>query len=124
MDHGLYPLEFLYDGNCAICRCDVANLRRRDRHRRIRFIDIADPAFDPAPYGREREALLARITAPTASLSKGRKSSGWRSRRPVSAGSPRPRACPSSRSSPNGPIPALPVGACGCRGISAASSGG
>ncbi|MDR2260004.1 MAG: DUF393 domain-containing protein [Azoarcus sp.] len=63
MDSDIYPLEFLYDGNCAICRCDVANLRRRDRQWRLRFIDIADPAFDPAPYGREREAMLARITA-------------------------------------------------------------
>ncbi|MDR0634827.1 MAG: DUF393 domain-containing protein [Azoarcus sp.] len=63
MDGNIYPLEFLYDGNCAICRCDVAKLRRRDRQRRIRFIDVTDPAFDPAPYGREREVLLARITA-------------------------------------------------------------
>ncbi|MDR0717696.1 MAG: DUF393 domain-containing protein [Azoarcus sp.] len=63
MDSDIYPLEFLYDGDCAICRCDVANLRRRDRQRRLRFIDVADPAFDPAPYGRAREALLARITA-------------------------------------------------------------
>jgi predicted DCC family thiol-disulfide oxidoreductase YuxK len=56
-------MEFLHDGNCPICRFDVANLRRRDREGRIRFIDISDPAFDPVPYGRDREALLARITA-------------------------------------------------------------
>ncbi|MDR1227644.1 MAG: DUF393 domain-containing protein [Azoarcus sp.] len=63
MDTAIYPLEFLYDGNCPICLCDVANLHRRDKHRRIHFIDITAPAFDPAIYGRDRDALLARITA-------------------------------------------------------------
>jgi predicted DCC family thiol-disulfide oxidoreductase YuxK len=63
MPEHTYPLEFLYDGNCAICRCDVAHLRRRDRHRRITFVDIAHPDFDPAIYGRSRDELLARMHA-------------------------------------------------------------
>ncbi|MDR1462758.1 MAG: DUF393 domain-containing protein [Azoarcus sp.] len=63
MDTGIYPLEFLYDGNCPICLCDVARLRRRDKHQRLHFIDVTAPDFDPARYGRDREALLARITA-------------------------------------------------------------
>ncbi|MDR1069470.1 MAG: DUF393 domain-containing protein [Gracilibacteraceae bacterium] len=62
MNTGIYPLEFLYDDDCPICLCDVANLRRRDKHRRIRFIDVTDPAFDPTVYGRDREAMLTRIT--------------------------------------------------------------
>jgi hypothetical protein len=28
MNPNAYPLEFLYDGHCAICRFDVANFRR------------------------------------------------------------------------------------------------
>ncbi|MDR1889543.1 MAG: DUF393 domain-containing protein [Zoogloeaceae bacterium] len=63
MQTQIYPLEFLYDGQCAICRFDVANLRRRDAQHRLVFIDITAPDFDPAPYGRSKEALLARIAA-------------------------------------------------------------
>ncbi|MDR1349696.1 MAG: DUF393 domain-containing protein [Zoogloeaceae bacterium] len=59
----IYPLEFLYDGQCAICCFDVAHLRRRDRRHRLSFIDISAPDFDPRPYGRSREALLAHIAA-------------------------------------------------------------
>ncbi|WP_211090309.1 DCC1-like thiol-disulfide oxidoreductase family protein [Pseudothauera nasutitermitis] len=61
MDPAIYPFEFLYDGDCAICRADVARLRRRDRAGRLRFIDVSAPAFDAAPYGRSRVELLARI---------------------------------------------------------------
>lgn len=61
-DH-IYPLEMLYDGNCAICRFDVAHLRQRDRDGLLTFTDIAAPGFDPAPYGRTLDQLLARIHA-------------------------------------------------------------
>ena len=63
MDASIYPLEFLYDGNCRICRFDVARLQRADRDGRLRFIDVAAPGFDAAAYGRPQEALLARIHA-------------------------------------------------------------
>lgn len=63
MQTQIYPLEFLYDGGCAICRFDVANLRRRDHQHRLAFIDITAPDFNPAPYGRSKEELLARIAA-------------------------------------------------------------
>ncbi|HEX8987890.1 MAG TPA: DUF393 domain-containing protein [Rhodocyclaceae bacterium] len=63
MDLNAYPLEFLYDGECRICRFDVARLRRADRHGRLTFVDVAAPHFDPSPYGRAREDLLARIHA-------------------------------------------------------------
>jgi predicted DCC family thiol-disulfide oxidoreductase YuxK len=63
MQTQIYPLEFLYDGECAICRFDVANLRRRDWQHRLTFIDITAPDFDPTPYGRSKEELLARIAA-------------------------------------------------------------
>ncbi len=63
MDATAYPLEILYDGQCAICRFDVANLARHDRHGRLVFVDVTTPGFDPSPYGRSREQLLARISA-------------------------------------------------------------
>ncbi len=63
MDTQIYPMEFLYDGECAICCFDVAHMRRRDQQGRLCFIDISAPDFDPIPYGRSKEELLARITA-------------------------------------------------------------
>jgi predicted DCC family thiol-disulfide oxidoreductase YuxK len=59
----IFPLEFLYDGNCRICLFDVARLRRADRYGRLVFVDVMATDFDPAPYGRTRDALLARIHA-------------------------------------------------------------
>ncbi len=63
MDDNIYPLEFLYDGDCPICRADVARLHNADGHDRLIFIDVSAPNFDPETYGRTREALLARIHA-------------------------------------------------------------
>jgi predicted DCC family thiol-disulfide oxidoreductase YuxK len=63
MDTNAYPLEFLYDGNCPICRYDVVRLHKADRHSRLIFIDVTDPDFDPEAYGQTRGALLARIYA-------------------------------------------------------------
>ncbi len=41
----------LYDGECPVCRREVAWLHRRDRRRRLVFVDISDPDFDAARYG-------------------------------------------------------------------------
>lgn len=61
MNDAIFPFEFLYDGHCRICLFDVARLRRADTAGRLRFIDVQAPGFDPAPYGRGRDELLARI---------------------------------------------------------------
>jgi predicted DCC family thiol-disulfide oxidoreductase YuxK len=63
MDTNIYPLEFLYDGNCPICRYDVTRLHNADRHGRIIFIDITAPDFEATTYDRTRQMLLARIHA-------------------------------------------------------------
>jgi predicted DCC family thiol-disulfide oxidoreductase YuxK len=63
MDSKIYPLEFLYDGNCPICRYDVVRLHQADREGRIIFIDVTAPEFEPQAYGRTRQMLLARIHA-------------------------------------------------------------
>ncbi|MFM9109318.1 MAG: thiol-disulfide oxidoreductase DCC family protein, partial [Prochlorococcaceae cyanobacterium] len=49
-------LTLLYDGGCPLCLREVAALRRRDGHRhpetpQLAFIDIDDPAYDPAAHG-------------------------------------------------------------------------
>jgi predicted DCC family thiol-disulfide oxidoreductase YuxK len=63
MDTNTYPLEFLFDGNCPICRYDVARLHKADDHNRLLFIDVTAPDFKAESYGQTREALLARIYA-------------------------------------------------------------
>ena len=71
----VYPLTLLYDGDCAICRFEVAALKRRDRQRQLRFVDIAAADFDARLWGRRNgfarfpsaKELDARIHAVTAS---------------------------------------------------------
>lgn len=63
MSHPIYPMEFLYDGECRLCLHDVAHFRRLDQAGRLIFIDASTPDFDPAPFGGDRAALLKRIHA-------------------------------------------------------------
>ena len=56
-----FVFEVFYDGECPLCRREIDLLRGRDRAQRIRFTNIADPAFDPAPLGVSWEALMKRI---------------------------------------------------------------
>ena len=63
MDTNIYPLEFLYDGDCRICMFDVVRLRRADKLGRLHFIDVSAPGFDAAGYGRTTDEVLARIHA-------------------------------------------------------------
>ncbi|WP_240324384.1 thiol-disulfide oxidoreductase DCC family protein [Trinickia diaoshuihuensis] len=54
------------DGNCPLCVAEVKRLRAWDRHRRLAFVDIAQPGFDPSPLGVELAALNRQIHAWTA----------------------------------------------------------
>ncbi|MES1207965.1 MAG: DUF393 domain-containing protein, partial [Pseudomonadota bacterium] len=56
-----FAVEVFHDGACPLCAKEMRWLRRLDRNGRIRFTDIADPAFDPATLGMTFEALMARI---------------------------------------------------------------
>jgi predicted DCC family thiol-disulfide oxidoreductase YuxK len=56
-------LELFFDGECPLCTREVALLRRIDRRERVRFTDIASPAFDPASLGVSLDVLMARIHA-------------------------------------------------------------
>jgi predicted DCC family thiol-disulfide oxidoreductase YuxK len=56
-------LEVFYDGECPLCAREIAMLRRRDAHNRIRFTDIAAPHFDARALGVTFETLMQRIHA-------------------------------------------------------------
>lgn len=61
MDAPAWDVEVFYDGDCPLCMREINMLRRRDSHGRIHFVDIAASDFDPAAYGKDRAAFMARI---------------------------------------------------------------
>lgn len=56
----MYELEVFYDGACPLCLREMEFLRRRDRHGRVLFTDIAAPTFE-VPAGRTYDELMARM---------------------------------------------------------------
>ena len=52
-------LTLLFDGGCPLCVREVRFLERRDHARRIRFVDIDAPDYNPAAHGAigYREAM-------------------------------------------------------------------
>jgi predicted DCC family thiol-disulfide oxidoreductase YuxK len=45
-------LTLLFDGGCPLCLREVNTLRRRDQGvGRLAFVDVNDPAYDPARHG-------------------------------------------------------------------------
>lgn len=58
-------VELLYDGACPLCLREVNFLRKRDAGRGlVSFVDIADPAYEPAAHGGiDFETAMGRIHA-------------------------------------------------------------
>lgn len=54
-------VEVFFDGDCPLCLREIRMLRRKDRHGRIAFTDIAAPGFDAAALGTDQATLMARI---------------------------------------------------------------
>jgi len=59
------PIQLLYDGECPLCLREVNFLKSKDAGRGIvAFVDIADPAYDPAQSGGiDYETAMKRIHA-------------------------------------------------------------
>src|SRR5688572_7223684 len=58
--------EVFYDGDCPLCRREIAGLLRLDRKHRITFTDIARPDFDATSLGLTHERMMAKIHGRTA----------------------------------------------------------
>jgi uncharacterized protein YbjT (DUF2867 family)/predicted DCC family thiol-disulfide oxidoreductase YuxK len=56
-------LVLLYDGACPICVFEMDRLKGLDRARRLAYLDIAAPDFDPGRYGVTMAALMGRMHA-------------------------------------------------------------
>jgi predicted DCC family thiol-disulfide oxidoreductase YuxK len=56
-----WDVEVFYDGDCPLCKREIAMLRRRDHNHRIRFTDIAAAEFDPSQLGLSLSTLMAEI---------------------------------------------------------------
>lgn len=59
--NGNYDVILFYDGQCPICRKEVAWLRWKNKRGRLALQDIHDPAFDPAIYGKTFDEFMAEI---------------------------------------------------------------
>lgn len=54
-------VDVFYDGACPLCLREINLLKWLDRKKRIGFIDIAAPNFDPADIGVSYDALMEEI---------------------------------------------------------------
>ncbi len=56
-----WDIKMLFDGECPLCRREIAFLERRNGRGRLALEDIAAPGFDPATYGLDQAAVMGRI---------------------------------------------------------------
>lgn len=56
-----FDIEVFHDGACPLCMREIRMLQRRDRQRRIGFVDIAADGFDAASVGLTWQTLMDRI---------------------------------------------------------------
>jgi predicted DCC family thiol-disulfide oxidoreductase YuxK len=50
-------LTLYFDGKCPFCRAGMDRLAHWDRNKRLAFVDIAAPGFDPSRLGVDMAAL-------------------------------------------------------------------
>lgn len=60
-DDTAWEVEVFFDGDCPLCRHEIAMLRRLDSRRQIRFTDIAAEDFNPQACGIPWDRLMSEI---------------------------------------------------------------
>ncbi len=56
-----YPLTLFYDAACPVCALEMDHLRERNTEGRLVFVNVAEPTFDPRPYGVTLAEMNAEI---------------------------------------------------------------
>jgi predicted DCC family thiol-disulfide oxidoreductase YuxK len=60
-------LTLYFDGACYFCAAEMRRLESWDRLGKLKFIDIAEEGFDPAPLGKDLAALNRELHGWTSS---------------------------------------------------------
>ncbi len=58
-----FPLRVFYDGGCSVCSTEMKAYRNREYGRRLIFINISAPGFNPNAYGITMEAFMRELHA-------------------------------------------------------------
>ena len=58
---GPEAIEVFFDGDCPLCKREIAFLERRDKQQRIVATDITSPSFDAAQFDRSQVEFMATI---------------------------------------------------------------
>ena len=56
-----HEFEVFFDGECPLCKREIAWLEKKDKHERIRFTDLSEESFDPSRVGRSLDELMRSI---------------------------------------------------------------
>ena len=56
-----HEFEVFFDGDCPLCLKEITFLRKKDKHERIKFTDIAATEFSPSDTGKSLSELMAEI---------------------------------------------------------------
>jgi len=60
-EHGPPNIEVFHDGDCPICRFEIAFYGKIDRQNRIRWTDIIEQKDEALPVGKTRATLLGKF---------------------------------------------------------------
>lgn len=52
-----------YDGDCPICTLEINNLKRCDKQRTMRFINLHEVDFSTHELAKDKQAMMSRIHA-------------------------------------------------------------
>jgi len=58
---GPEAIEVFFDGDCPLCKREIAFLEKRDAQQRIVATDIANPSFDASQFDRSHVEFMATI---------------------------------------------------------------